>query len=76
MLNVHVKHFRRGPSLILCLMAVNSVKRLLDCLGHCNPNEARMTDLYSLRATYGVDEIDNGIYGKVLVAVYKSICKV
>jgi nucleoside diphosphate kinase len=61
-LDGHIKSFTSGPSLVLCLMAVNGVKQLLDLLGLQDPKQAKELDPCSLRAIYGVDEQHNGIY--------------
>lgn len=51
---------RSGPSLALCLLRVNAIKRLLELMGPEDPVEARTIDQ---TLCVGADRLHNGIYG-------------
>ena len=54
-----------GPVLITCLQRENSVKHLLDILGPHDPRAARQESQFLLRGCFGVDEVQNGLYGEI-----------
>ncbi|KAI2666071.1 Dynein axonemal assembly factor 8 [Labeo rohita] len=57
---LELQYLRSGPSLALCLLRVNAIKRLLELMGPEDPVEARTIDQ---TLCVGADRLHNGIYG-------------